>query len=271
MAIEIVKRHLTLNPCYVNNVNKVDSRYGNFQKNGPQGGVLHSVGCAQPSAEVFITKWNKPDYNNACVHGFIDANTGVGYETLPMNYRGWHGASGANGSVNDTHIGIEMCESKYIRYLKEGEAGYAPAKFVILDKAKAQADCTRAYQTAVYWFAKLAIEWGWNVDTDILSHKEAGKKGIASGHVDPEHYWTGLSMPYTMNGFRADVKQAMAQMQNPFVDVKEGRYYYESVLWAVENGITNGTDSTHFSPDENCTRGQIVTMLKRYHDKFGGV
>lgn len=50
---------------------------------------------------------------------------------------------------------------------------------------------------------------------------------------------------------------------NPFVDVKEGKSYYEAVLWAVANGITNGTDATHFSPDKPCTRGQMVTFLYR--------
>ena len=51
--------------------------------------------------------------------------------------------------------------------------------------------------------------------------------------------------------------------QNPFVDVKEGAYYYDAVLWAVENGITQGTDDTHFSPDDVCTRAQMVTFLWR--------
>ena len=50
---------------------------------------------------------------------------------------------------------------------------------------------------------------------------------------------------------------------NPFVDVSSSEYYYNPVLWAVGKGITNGTDSTHFSPDSTCTRGQIVTFLYR--------
>lgn len=53
---------------------------------------------------------------------------------------------------------------------------------------------------------------------------------------------------------------------NPFVDVKEGKSYYDAVLWAVANGITNGTDAAHFSPDKPCTRGQMVTFLKRLYD-----
>ena len=49
----------------------------------------------------------------------------------------------------------------------------------------------------------------------------------------------------------------------PFTDVPVGSYYYDAVLWAVENGITKGTSDTRFSPDDTCTRAQIVTFLWR--------
>ena len=48
---------------------------------------------------------------------------------------------------------------------------------------------------------------------------------------------------------------------NPFTDVKAGKYYYKPVLWAVENGVTKGTTATTFSPNKTCTRGQVVTFL----------
>ena len=48
-----------------------------------------------------------------------------------------------------------------------------------------------------------------------------------------------------------------------FVDVPAGSYYEDAVDWAVENGITQGTDDTHFSPDGICTRAQAVTFLWR--------
>ena len=55
---------------------------------------------------------------------------------------------------------------------------------------------------------------------------------------------------------------------NPFTDVKSSDYYYDSVLWAVENGITAGTgDGTTFSPNDPCTRAQIVTFLWRAYGK----
>lgn len=52
---------------------------------------------------------------------------------------------------------------------------------------------------------------------------------------------------------------------NPFTDVYESDYYYDAVLWAVENGVTNGTSSVTFSPDANVSRAQMVTFLWRTH------
>jgi S-layer homology domain. len=50
---------------------------------------------------------------------------------------------------------------------------------------------------------------------------------------------------------------------NPFTDVKADAYYYKAVLWAIEEGITNGTSKTTFSPDAPCTRAHVVTFLWR--------
>ncbi len=50
---------------------------------------------------------------------------------------------------------------------------------------------------------------------------------------------------------------------NPFKDVSSSDYYYQAVLWAVEEGITVGMSDTTFSPNDTCTRGQIVTFLWR--------
>ena len=50
---------------------------------------------------------------------------------------------------------------------------------------------------------------------------------------------------------------------NPFTDVPSGAYYYDAVLWAAENGVTDGVTATLFAPDAPCTRAQIVTFLWR--------
>ena len=51
--------------------------------------------------------------------------------------------------------------------------------------------------------------------------------------------------------------------ENPFADLANGSYYYDAVLWAVENGVTAGTSANAFSPDNGCTRAQVVTFLWR--------
>ncbi len=54
---------------------------------------------------------------------------------------------------------------------------------------------------------------------------------------------------------------------NPFTDVKESDYFYEAVLWAVANGITDGMTATEFKPDLDCTRLQAVTFMWRAASK----
>ena len=72
---------------------------------------------------------------------------------------------------------------------------------------------------------------------------------------------------FTMPASKVTVKATFAEIEvpevNPFTDVKEGTYYYDAVLWAVENGITGGTTATTFSPNASCTRAQAVTFLWR--------
>jgi hypothetical protein len=63
--------------------------------------------------------------------------------------------------------------------------------------------------------------------------------------------------------WRAEGQPEPETTENPFADVKAGKYYHKAVLWAVENEITLGTSAGKFSPDDECTRAQIVTFLYR--------
>lgn len=185
---------LTKNPCYTAG-----------RKITVKGLMLHSVGCSQPKASVFINSWNKASYNNACVHAFIDGNDATIYQTLPWNHRGWHCGSGSKGSGNNTHIGVEMCEPACIKYT-------GGSSFTCSDLATARAVAKRTYEAAVELFAYLCKKYNLNPTADgvIISHKEGHSRGIASNHGDPEHLWKGLGMSYTMNTFRQAVKAAMA-------------------------------------------------------------
>lgn len=185
--MKLVQSILTKNPCY---------KAG--KKIAVKGLMLHSVGCSQPKASVFINSWNRASYSRACVHAFIDGNDGTVYQTLPWNHRGWH----AGGSANNTHIGVEMCEPACIRYT-------SGSGFTVSNKAEAQACVKRTYEAAVELFAMLCKQYGLNPMTNIISHKEGHAKGIASNHGDPEHLWKGVGLNYTMNTFRQAVKAKM--------------------------------------------------------------
>lgn len=63
--------------------------------------------------------------------------------------------------------------------------------------------------------------------------------------------------------WRAAGSPAPMLNKNPFTDVHTSDYYYDAVLWAVQNGITTGTSATTFSPDATVTRAQVVTFLWR--------
>ncbi len=220
------------NPCYKKG-----------RKLVPKGLMLHSVGCPQPNAEVFIRNWDRADYERACVHGFIDANTGEVYQTLPWDMRGWH----AGASANNTHIGVEMCEPSEIKYT-------GGSTFTCSDLENARKAAVRTYNSAVKLFAELCKKYGLEPST-IISHKEGCKLGIASNHGDPEHLWSGLGLNYTMDTFRKDVKNAM--------DNKPSTWAKEAVDWAVEKGYLTGDSNGDLKLKEPVTREQLCVILKR--------
>ena len=100
------------------------------------------------------------------------------------------------------------------------------------------------YEDAVDW----AVENG-------ITH------GTDDSHFSPDGICTraqAVTFLWRTAGSPASKTSAM-----PFTDVPVGSYYYDAVLWAVENGITKGTSDTTFSPNMTCTRAQIVTFLWR--------
>ena len=75
-----------------------------------------------------------------------------------------------------------------------------------------------------------------------------------------------IQYTFTMPASKVEVKATFMDdnaMLNYFVDVKANDYFYDAVLWAAQKGITSGTDAEHFSPNQPCTRAQIVTFLWR--------
>ena len=196
---------------------KIDENFAPIIKK-PLGLMLHSIGTPQPNATYFTSAWNTPSWdttegreNAKAVHAFIDANTGIVYQTLPWNYMGWHSGHLNNDKLpaNRTHIGVEMNEpgSDIIKYA-------APKSSIvnIINPDKAKEMISRTYNSAVNLFAYLSKQYGLNPLNDgvIISHSEGYKKGIANNHADVEHLWNKVpDLDYNMNKFRQDVKNAM--------------------------------------------------------------
>ena len=96
--------------------------------------------------------------------------------------------------------------------------------------------------------------------------------GHAVGHVTPievllltdkgDGKYT-FPMPGSQVTVTARFKQTDTGTENPFTDISKNDYFYDAVLWAVEEGITSGTSDTTFSPNVSCTRAQMVTFLWR--------
>lgn len=93
----------------------------------------------------------------------------------------------------------------------------------------------------------------------------ASNKGITNGVADsvfaPD--WVCTRGQIVTFLWRASGSPAPKATELPFTDVAADAYYAQAVLWAVENGITNGTSETTFSPDQTCTRAHAVAFLYR--------
>lgn len=264
--MQILTKYITHNPFFN------DGRW--ITGNEFKGFFLHSVGCAQPNPLVFIRQWDNANYGRAGINGFIGADavylTAPCLETPGRVKRMPHAGKPAG---NNGYIGFEMCEPAQIHYT-------VGASFIVRDHAAAQAYCRKTYQNAVQLFARLCSFHGKNPLQDgvILSHNEGGKRGIASGHVDPEHLWRGLSLPYTMEGFRRDVANAMKPKEEidmtkaevvALIDARiqaalEGKGT-EASAWAKEEfaravaaGITDGT-----RPGGYAKREEVAAMVLR--------
>ena len=94
----------------------------------------------------------------------------------------------------------------------------------------------------------------WAVESGVTT-------GVSANRFDPNGVCTRAQAVTFL--WRAAGSPAPRSRTVPFTDVPVGSYYYDAVMWAVENGITKGTSNTTFSPNDTCSRAQIVTFLWR--------
>lgn len=189
--MKLVESFLEKNPCFSSD-----------RKITVKGLMLQSVGCPQPSAKVFLHNWNRASYNRACPHAIVDAVDGTVYQTLPWTHRGWHAVTIAN----DNYIGVIMCEPNQIKYT-------SPGTFTIVgDKEKAEDAARRVYYSSVDLFAMLCKEFDLDPASQIFSNIDFSTVGSPLTIKDPEHLWSQLDLPFTMNEFRRDVKVALDKL-----------------------------------------------------------
>ena len=216
----------------------------------PRGIMLHSVGTPQPSAAVFARSFNQyqPGGASVCVHAFVQAD-GTVYQTLPWETIAWH----CGGSANGTHIGVEMTE---------------PSAGMTRDEAAEQIAGT--YRTAVELFAALCRQYGLDPAQDgvIIGHAEGHRRGVASNHADPELLWRTYDVGYTMDGFRADVAEAMKNDEedndmiryNTIDDVPD--WAQGTVRALMDAGALLGDEHGHLDLSLDMVRGMVIG--KRY-------
>ena len=135
--------------------------------------------------------------------------------------------------------------------------------------------CTRAQMVTFLWRASGTPEiGGTNLFSDVSSDAYycdavlwAVEQGISGGTGDgkfsPDAPCTRAQMATFL--WRANGSPEVTRT-TPFSDVSAETYYYNAVLWAYEQNITNGTGGGKFSPDAPCTRAQMVQMLKNASD-----
>lgn len=220
-VVNIIEAFVTQNPMY-RNPTKIPVRKL----------VLHSVGCPQSSAAVFARQWQTARY---FAHAVLQAD-GTVYQALPWDYLCCH-----VGAANAYSIGVEMTEPDCIRYI-------GGATFVCSDWERAIAQVTGTYNTAVALFAYLCGAFGLDPRGDIISHAEASAMGIGTDHADPEHLWRQLGMGYTMDGFRADVAEAMNKNDEEGEDMIRYNTIDDVPGWArgtvkemMDEGLISGT------------------------------
>lgn len=185
----------------------------------------------------------------------------------------------------------ESCEYQcfiYVSYDLSGVGVAKGAKFYLNDTP-----CKLDWEKKFFWTETMTAE-GTPVQEDPVITAKAGANGTItpSGNVtvkagadqafaiQPNSGYTvskvlvdgtdvGAVTSYTFKNVTANhtIEAVFAKVEakptNPFVDVAEGTYYYDPVLWAVANGITSGVDTTHFEPESTCTRAHAVTFLWR--------
>lgn len=258
------------------------------RKINPQGCVNHSVGCAQPSTEVFFKIMNKSDagWGVNAILGDFHKGDGRIILCLPYDARPWGCGKGSKGSWNNTKIQWEVCEP----------AGhtYAGGTMLNYNVEKNQTFFDRMWKMLVAWNVYIVKKFGYPIP-GISDHAESYKAGYGSNHADmgqwlPKH---GKSM----DALRAEVAQIlndegsepempdtsydtfktnMTSYRKELQDNDCGAWSEAARKWATEGGLFAGNGATidgqpNYMWADFLTREQAAQLFYRFAQMMGMV
>lgn len=277
-CIKYVEAHLEVRYATANGA------YASGRTITPKGCVNHSVGCAQPSAEVFFSLMNKTDAGWGVNAILGDFHKGEGRILLVMPYdrRPWGCGAGKKGSWNNSRIQWEVCEP----------AGhtYSGGTMIAYDAEKNAVYFARMWKMLVAWNVYCAVKLGYDAAA-INDHAESHRAGYGSNHAD-----VGQWLPRhnkSMDALRAEVQEILNSeedddmdkdrfrelflaMRSDLKDNDSSQYSEEARKWAVETGLIagNGTEvngEPNYMWEDILTREQFVTVLYRFAKLVGMV
>ncbi len=178
--------------------------------------------------------------DNTMLNYFVDVNAKDYFYDAVL----WAAENGITTGMDDTHFGADL-------------------------------DCTRAQIVTLLWRAAGSPESDFVVDfVDVASGSYYAKavawaveNGVAKGTSDTTFEPDKICTRAQCVTFISRALDGKADTQAAFTDVARSAYYAGAVDWAAENNVTTGVSDTRFAPDDNCTRGQIVTFLWRAYVK----
>ena len=217
--------------------------------------------------------------------------------TVSMTRRSSSGGSDSGSSSSRSAVSVDSAKNGSVtvspKSAKKGDTvtitvkpdkGYELDELTVTDKNGNEVKVTRKSDTR-YTFTMPASRV--TVEASFVEIENTPDEGLPFVDVAESAYYydavawavaEGITSGTSATTFSPDASCTRAQMvtflwraagspkatgSNPFSDVTSGSYYYDAVLWAVENGITSGTSATTFGPDATVTRGQTVTFLYR--------
>ena len=231
---------------------------GNTLSFGDQEGTMTLI-CAAVNADTSVIAEKKISIR------ITDSTSGGG-----SSGGGGGGGGGGSVSIPDTKIPTGIYEHGTVTVSPESaskgdtvtitvapDKGYILESLTVLDKdgkTLALTDKGGGRYTFTMPAGKITVKAvAWAVENGVA-------KGVSETAFAPDAGCTRAQIVTFL--WRAQQSPASGG-ENPFTDVPAAAYYYNAVLWAVENDVAKGVSETAFAPDDNCTRAQIVTLIYR--------